>query len=413
MRIGFWGNFGTLNLGNECTLAAAVWNMRSRLPQAQLTAICPGPADAAARHGIGGIAMSERRQPRDSRHLPKPLRILINIGREAGAWVRALRHASGIDALLITGSGILSDEGEGTLGLPYELFKWSLVTKLCRKKLFFVSVGAETLTRPLSQAFVKAALRLADYRSYRDVNSEQLLQRIGFRTDRDVVRPDMAFSLPMSVIPTAAAVESAPGALRRGRVAVGVFNYRDRGQGSSADAVVYRAYLDSICSLIQWLLAHDYGVRVVIGDFAYDEAVRLDVRAELVSRAAQLTPPAFCDEPATSFEQLLQQLVEVDFVIASRYHNVLLGLMLGKAVVSLSYELKHQAVMNDAGLGDYCQRLDDLNVGRLLQQFQRLASNADALLPTIVARAAANRASLEQQYDLIVSRICGPAAAGA
>ena len=176
MRIAFWGNFGALNLGNECTLAAAIYNIRARLPQAELLAICREPADTVVRHGIGAIRMSQPREPYEGLRRPSPLRTLASLGREAGAWMRAFNEAGRIDALLVTGSGILSDEGEGTLGLPYELFKWSLVTKLRGKKLFFVSVGAESLTRRVPQALVKGALRLADYRSYRDSHSVRVMQ---------------------------------------------------------------------------------------------------------------------------------------------------------------------------------------------------------------------------------------------
>ena len=407
MRIAFWGNFGALNLGNECTLAAAVGNFRARLPDAELVAICRDPEDTAKRHGIGAIPMSGRVQPSEGRHYPKLVRMLRRVGREAADWLRAFGHALTIDALLITGSGILSDEGEGTLGLPYELFKWSLVTKLRRKQLFYVSVGAESISRPLSRAFVKGALKLADYRCYRDVHSAKLLQGIGFKTDRDVVRPDLAFSLPRSVATNHGAVTSEPGGLRPRRVAVGVFNYRDRGQTNSADAAAYHAYLDGICSLIEWLLAREYQVCVVHGDFKYDDAVRLDVRTELARRGLDLTSPSFTDESLTSFEQLMEQLSAVDFVIATRYHNLILGLLLGKPVVSVSYEGKHEALMRAVGLADYCQTVDDIDVRRLVEQFQRLEKNEDSLRAVIVERVAANRASLEEQYDLIVRSVCG------
>ena len=407
MRIAFWGNFGVLNLGNECTLAAAVHGIRARLPQAQLLAICRGPADTVARQGIGAIWMSAPRASSEGRRIPKPLRLLGTLGREAGAWVRAFYQASDIDALLITGSGILSDEGESALGMPYELFKWALVTKLRGKKLFFVSVGTESLTRRLGRAFVIGALKLADYRSYRDQHSARLLQGLGFRTDRDVVRPDLAFSLPRPAAasgPLAAARDLTP----RRRVAVGLFNYRGRGQENAADAAAYHVYLGRICSVILWLLARGNDVRVVIGDFVYDEGVRLDVRAELARRGVDLTNPAFTDEPAASYEQLMGQLASVDLVIASRYHNVVLGLLLGKPVVSLSYEPKHDAVMRDMGLGDYCQPLDDFSVERVAEQVQRLETNSTSLGAGIAARAAANRASLDEQYDLIVNTVRGP-----
>jgi len=407
MRIAFWGNFGAFNLGNECTLAAAVGNIRARLPDAELVAICRDPEDTAKRHGIAAIPMSGRDWPAEARRHPKLVRILRHVGREAVDWLRAFGHASTIDALLITGSGILSDEGEGTLGLPYELFKWSLVTKLRRKQLFYVSVGAESIARPMSRAFVKGALKLANYRCYRYVHSAKLLQSLGFKTDQDAIRPDLAFSLPRSVAVTHGAVMSEPGGLRARRVAVGVFNYRGRGQANSADAAAYHAYLDCICSLITWLLAREYQVRVVIGDFKYDDDVRLDVRAELARRGLDLTSPLFADEPAASFEHLLNQLSAVDFVIASRYHNVIFGVLLGKPVVSLSYEGKHEALMRAMGLADYCQSIDDLDVKRLVEQFQSLEKNANSLRAGFVERVAAYRASLEEQYDLIVRSVCG------
>jgi polysaccharide pyruvyl transferase WcaK-like protein len=412
MRIAFWGNFGALNLGNECTLAAAVGNFRARLPDAKLVAICRDPEDAAKRHSIAAIPINGRTLPAQGQRYPMPVRILRRMGRELVDWLRAFNHAATFDALLITGSGILSDEDEGMLGLPYELFKWSLMTKLRGKRLFFVSVGAESISRPISRLFIRGALTLADYRCYRDVHSAELLQGIGFKNDQDVVRPDLAFSLPRPVAATHDAAMGKSEGLPPGRVAVGVFNYRDRGQGNSVDAAEYHTYLTGICSLIAWLLARAYRVCVVIGDFRYDDAVRADVRAELERRGLDLTSPLFADDPAPSFEHLLDQLSAVDFVIATRYHNLILGLLLGKPVVSVSYEGKHEALMRTMGLADYCQTIDDLDVKRLVDQFQRLERNATSLRAVIVERVAASRTSLDEQYELIVRSLCGPSAGG-
>jgi polysaccharide pyruvyl transferase WcaK-like protein len=334
--------------------------------------------------------------------------MLATFAREAGAWLSAFHQAGSIDALLITGSGILSDEGEGALGLPYELFKWSLVTKLRGKKLFFVSVGAESLTRPVPQALVKRALGLADYRSYRDSHSVSVLQKLGFRIEHDVVRPDLAFSLPR---PAAAGRVMAPfDATQQRRVAVGLFNYRGRGLANPEDAAAYQVYLDRICALIEWLLERGDAVRVVLGDYAYDENVRLDVRAELLRRGVDLTNPAFTDHPAESFEQLVEQLATVDFVIGTRYHNVVLALLLARPVVSLSYEPKHDALMRDMGLAEYCQWLDEVTLERLKQQLARLEADASGLSAVIAERTASNRARLGEQYDLIVRTIRGSSA---
>jgi len=410
MRVAFWGNFGTLNLGNECTLAAAVANVRTHLPDAELVAICRVPEDTARRHGIAAIAISGAGNAGKTRRCPRPFQMLCHVVRELRAWTRALRELGSIDVVLITGCGILSDHGEGTLGFPYELFKWSLATRLRGKKLLYVSVGAESIARPLARLFLKAALRLANYRCYRDRHSANLLQAIGFDTGHDVVRPDLAFSLPVGIPVTDVADGAPDAAARRRGVAVGLYNYRGRGQGGPENAAAYQGYLDSLASLILWLLGHGYLVRVIIGDLAYDEDVRLDLRAVLAARGMELDDPWFIDAPATSFEQLLEQLAVIDFVIASRYHNVILALLLEKPVLSISYEAKNEALMIGMGLGAYCQTLDDFRLERLLQQFEELERNGDTLRLMIRERAAAHRVALEVQYDVIVSNAWQPPA---
>lgn len=96
---------------------------------------------------------------------------------------------------------------------------------------------------------------LSDLRAaaYRDSHPARVPQRLGFRTDRDVVRPDLAFSLPRPAAAAPGGVTAERDDSRHRRVAVGLFNFRGRGQENPADAAAYHVYLDHICSLILWL----------------------------------------------------------------------------------------------------------------------------------------------------------------
>ena len=97
--------------------------------------------------------------------------------------------------LIVPGTGLLTD-AYGLFGWgPYSLFKWSLLAKACRCKLLFVSVGAGPIYGALGRWFVKSALSLADFRSYRDDSTKQYLKSIGFHSDNDRVCPDLVFSL--------------------------------------------------------------------------------------------------------------------------------------------------------------------------------------------------------------------------
>src|ERR1700733_15856682 len=82
MRIAFWGNFGALNLGNECTLSVIVAAFRSRLPDADLMAVCRGPDDVATRHQISGVPITSRPAAPQGRRSPKIIRVLRLLRQE-------------------------------------------------------------------------------------------------------------------------------------------------------------------------------------------------------------------------------------------------------------------------------------------------------------------------------------------
>ncbi|MGA8708899.1 MAG: polysaccharide pyruvyl transferase family protein [Steroidobacteraceae bacterium] len=397
-KIALWGNFGTQNLGNECTLAAMRHNLRQRLPDAEQFCICPEPRDTELRHQIKAVPMRAVANATATARtaLPRPLRILRRLVAECAGWLRAAAVMRDADALIIVGTGIMSDSGEGALGFPYELFKWSLLAWLNGGNVLFVSVGVEEMTRPLTRFFLKAAFHLADYRSCRDANSKHLMQAIGFPGEGDKVYPDVAFSLPTGAASAVTTVR-----MKRKVVAIGIYNYLDRGSAGGDSALAYGAYIHAICSFITWLLRRGYSVRVIIGDYAYDRTVVADVRAALLASGEQLEPELYADEPASSFEQLIEQIKSVDLVVASRFHNVLLSLMLAKPVLSVSYDAKNEELMGQVGLTRYCQALDRLDVARLLIQFQELEQQAPTLRSSIRTKTSQFRVSLDEQYDLI------------
>ena len=161
---------------------------------------------------------------------------------------------------------------------PYNMFKWSLIAKLCRCKLLFVSVGAGPIYSALGRCFVKSALSLADFRSYRDNSTMQYLKRIGFHADNDRVYPDLAFSLPEAVIPHQDTKKS-----RRTVVGLGLMDYAGKYSTPRPSNEIYLAYLENLVSFVRWLLAREYDVRLLIGDLA---DVRYDAR---VQRLAERT----------------------------------------------------------------------------------------------------------------------------
>ena len=141
------------------------------------------------------------------------------------------------------------------------MFRWSVAAKLCRCKLLFVSVGAGPLYSRVGRFFVKAALSLADFRSYRDESTRQYLEGIGFPAGNDPVYPDLAFSLPETLTPLGRDSEA-----RRPVVGLGLMDYAGKYSVAEADQRYLFGVPGDPGGVHEWLLAHEYDVRLLIGD---------------------------------------------------------------------------------------------------------------------------------------------------
>ena len=400
-KIVFLGLFGQQNLGNECTLQAMVYHARQRFRDAEIKCVCTGPEDTLARHGIPSFDMyappGEVKQEGGNKLWTFMRKAAARAWRESLHGFRAFKILQGSDMLIVPGTGLLVDHSTGFGGYPYYVFKWLLIAWLCRCKVFIVSIGAGPIYHPISKFLVRRALSLAHYRSFRDGFSREYIEGIGFKAADDPVYPDLAFSLPQSVLPKAP---------KRGGlkpvVGVGLIDYY--GQGS--DGVLrgrdaYRDYIGKTGGFIQWLVENEYDVRLLIGDVEYDTAARKVVLEDLENRGIRLGDGRVVSEPIDSVEDLLSQLAETDIVISPRFHNIILALMLKKKTISLSYNEKFEALMAEFELREYCQRLDQLEVERLIEQVASIQKYGGNLGLYIRRKADEYRRALDQQYQMI------------
>jgi polysaccharide pyruvyl transferase WcaK-like protein len=399
-RISFFGLFGQYNLGNECTLQAVIYNVRKYFPDAELNCICSGPEDAGARHNIPAFPM--RGMPKEVwREQNNPLmrfllKALIRMPTELMGWVKAFKILKGTHMLIVPGTGFLTDAYTTSFGWPYEIFKWSLMAKLCRCKLLYVSVGAGPIYRRLSRWLIKSALSLADFRSYRDESTKEFLKGVGFPAHNDRVYPDLAFDLPEATIPRD---DNHKG--HRPVVGIGLMSYAGRLSVEKPSDAIYRAYLEALAVFVRWLLACGYGVRLLIGDVLYDKAVTQDFINLLKEPAPTNNKGQIINEPICSVEDLLSQLAATDIVVATRFHNVLLALMLNKPVISISFHHKCASLMSEMGLSEYCQNIDNLDSARLIGQFMELEQNSVSLKSHIKQKIEQHCKALGEQYSFI------------
>ena len=401
-KIAFFGHFNSSNFGNESTLQAILYNLRRYQPNADVLCLCTGPQATIVAHQIEAVPISEtliKSRPHRS-PLGKVLRLLkicIGMPKEWFKGFIALRHAN---MLVIPGLGQLTDAfGLAVPWGPVSIFKWSLIAKACGCKLLFVSVGAGPIYGGLGKFFVKSALSLADFRSYRDDTTKQCLSRIGFRTDDDHVYPDLVFSLPAAVIP-----HDSGRAKSRPVVGLGLMAYVGPYSGMGPSIEIQHAYLENLAIFVIWLLAHNYDVRLLIGDLV-DQDVVQDFRG-LLRRLPEFDDRRVIYEPFSSVEGLLSQIAATDIVVATRFHNVLLSLLCDKPVIAISFHHKCESLMNAVGLSAYCLDIDDLKADRLIEKFCDLSKNTDNLRPLVRETISGFRKELDKQYQFIFNDTC-------
>ena len=405
-KIVFFGVFGTQNLGNECTLQATMYNIHKALPDATFTCLCTVPEDTEERHSIPAFAAhqaypawldSQLRFGRCSRLIKLLRKILFLIPLELIHWAKGFKVIKGSQMLIVPGTQVVSDYVTGPFSWPYDIFKWAIIAKLSRARLLFLNIGVGPIYHPLSRWFIKTSLRLSDYRSYRDVASKQYVEKMEPCRGSDLVYPDLAFSLQRTLLPACQNVGK-----QRPVFGIGLKDYLGQeGVRDRHNNRIYRDYLNTLGDLVAWLCERDYMVRVIIGDVLYDSGVKQDFMESLHERGLMKKEGQIVDEPVLTVKELLSQIAAIDFLVTSRFHNLVLALMLNKPVVCLSDHTKLDSLMSEIGLTEYCLSLPNLDFDNLIDRLVKLEKNAEALRLYVKQKTEEYRKTLDEQYSLI------------
>jgi len=404
--IAFYGHFNATNFGNEATLEAILQNLRRVRPGVRFICISPDPSPVMKADDLSFVSISPSfvwsRSPLNPllRFLYK---VCIATPSEVYRWIKGFGEIRRADALIVAGGGLATDafglraSGAG----PYYLFKWALIAKLCRRKLLFVSVGAGPFYTVLGWALAKSALSIADFRSYRDDSTRTLLAQMGLRADGDRIYPDLAFSLCEPA--------TTPDFIARqgNRPIVGIGLMTDSGRYASANPNegVYQAYRESLAIFVEWLLAHGYDVKLFVGDLLDDANVIPEFKQSLASKVAPEDMDRIVEEPVCSFHDLLEQIAATDFVVVTRFHNIVFALMCGKPVISLSFHDKCDALMSAAELTRYCLPIPELTPQDLIERFSDLVRAQETIRSRMAGKVQNFRNALHDQYAVILNHI--------
>jgi polysaccharide pyruvyl transferase WcaK-like protein len=398
MKISLFGQFGSGNTGNDGSLESMILSLRKLRPDAELLCICSDPNVVQARFGIA--AMSVGGSALSGPAVGVLNRMLFNLPRRLLLLSTALSQFSGIDVLIIPGTGILDDFQESAFGWPLVLFCWCLAARLRKTRIAFVSIGAGPIDGRLSRWLLVSAARMATYRSYRDDTSLRFMTSLGVDVATDHRYPDIAFSLPSPPPGKRRTSQDLTGADTPMTIGVGIMQYRGwRGDDPQADDI-YAGYITRISDLVARLLAEGHRVCLFKGDVT-DEQAENDILKGLEHAIPGEARERLETHSSTSLHDVMTLIARVDVTVVSRYHNLVCSLKMGRPCISLGYAQKNDDLMQAFGQQTYCRHIETFETEELLTLVRRLISDRQGAEEAIGLVNAHVQRQLADQQDLL------------
>jgi polysaccharide pyruvyl transferase WcaK-like protein len=398
-RIGVFGLLGAGNFGNDGSMEVVLTYLSTDHPDAIVDAMCSGSERVREQYGIDATQLfwSQKYEGQKSGVSSSALKAIgkgLDVFRTA-AWVR--RH----DAVIVPGAGVL----EATLPtrawqMPWAVFLLCASGKLWGTDVALTSVGANVMRQRSTRWLQNSAARLASYRSYRDQVSLDAMRERGVTTD-DPIYPDLVFGFP--------APAASSGDPRS--VGVGVMAFYGGNDDRQDAGGIHARYLDKMTTFVRWLADNGHQVRLLPGDSKVDDSVVQQVRADVLASRPDLAPGSIVAERVLSMGDLMREVGLVGTVVSTRYHNVLCALKLCKPTISIGYSEKHDELMADMGLSEFCLSTRTFDVDQLVERFTELERRSSELAQTLAERNATKTCELAHQFASLSSLLFAPGGA--
>jgi polysaccharide pyruvyl transferase WcaK-like protein len=417
-RIALLQHVGGGNLGDDATLDTVRQQIQRRWPNAYIAALTVNPSDTIKRHklpsyplrtapwsfgpgGDGGgrswrksLSSLKRKHP-TLLFLPRlAYKLAYRLPKALGAEIRLLfvskRLLSSFKFLVVCGGGQLTGK-DGPWSFPYTLFKWVVLAKTAGVKCLFLNVGAGPLAHPLSRFFVLRALECADYVSFRDESSKQLVSQIGFKGNGSVY-PDCAYIRIVSDREREPSrVASSP------TVGIAPMPYwGPHGNRAKRDQRCYQRLIDNLAMFAIELEKRSYSVQLFGTDIGFDPLAIAEVQRTIERREDALRPQY---RPVESLEQLFATMATFDYIVTCRFHGVVFAHLLNKPVLAIAHHPKVATLMHELDLSMYCLEMETLTPTLLVNKFMSLAAETDRIKRNMATRLAKYQSLLTAQFD--------------
>jgi polysaccharide pyruvyl transferase WcaK-like protein len=429
-KIGLLGPFSFGNLGNAALQQSLVAYLNKRFPDAPLYGCyidpsqptskrqilpfpinrhVPRPWDSGSSEPNRGEEDEYPREPSGIREWLKRTPTLSGAWRRAGTvWTKlnevreelafcyeAHRFAKEFRLLVVGLGGVFDEVWGGKWGDLYSYFRWAVLARLAGTPMVCLSVGVEEINSRLAKFFCRNALRLAAYRSFRDVESKQKVEAIGV-TGENHVFPDLAFALE-----NRGSTGTVPGHQKRKTVGVSPMAYCDPRFWPIKDFSMYRDYLKKLSSFVSWLLRDGYEVVLFPTQVSMDSVAIAELRVLVLEELPSNLHARLGVARIRTVEECVALLSQFRAVVTSRLHGVILAALVSTPVLAVSPASKIDRLMEDMNLTDYLLTIERIELPLLINRFQSLEANHEIVGRKMQHAVARYRLAIEAQFELV------------
>ncbi|HWZ81714.1 MAG TPA: polysaccharide pyruvyl transferase family protein [Terriglobales bacterium] len=434
-KIGLLFLMGGGNLGDDATQDGMIASIKKRWPSATIWAFSMNPEYTLGRYGIPSypisrhgwkfgnkvdstkVSFKDKAKSAAGKYQPiftvlKAIKkVALGLPRaflgELSLFVNSFLAVRKLDILVISGGGQLVESSGSVWSLsagpwkfPCTVFKWVLLARLNGVRRVVFNVGAGPLAHTISRSFVRGTLSLSDYSSVRDEESRTLLKQIGVKGNLPVF-PDSAYTLKIPVQVLACAGSETKSVVGLAPMALG-----DPRRSSEHDRISSDVLTRRLGAFSSWLIDKEYDVTLFCSDIAADPPFIAELErmlAPLTEDIGRRTTAPFRRVHQWTVEELLGNMARMDYIVASRFHTIVLAHILNKPVLAISAHPKVTSLMNDLGLAQYCVDVADCELAVLTDKFHALVRDREAIEDRMAARLENYRARLSEQFDELFS----------
>jgi polysaccharide pyruvyl transferase WcaK-like protein len=431
VRAAVFGTFGFENMGDAAVADATIDGLRRNIPDTEIVAICQQPENVALRHGVeaysifrefiknseslyiepeslpqlesrvesGGVPIGHKIvgsiksvpflyvMARTARNL---VRGLATAGQELVFSVSVFRIVRNLDLMVMSGSGQLNEEWGGPWRYPFGLFRWCLLARISGCKIAFLSVGAGETEKFWTRFFCANALRLAHYKSVRDLETRSRVESWGVK--QVLLVPDMAFSMRFEIenSPTSDSAEIAV-------VGINPIAFCDPRTWNIPDPDKYSNFVAKLAEFCDWLLTQGYSLCFVPNELLMDNLTIDDILAGMKHRSennARILRPETLD-----YTDVFRHLASCDFMLACRFHGLVFSFMSHIPSITLAHHYKFLRLAEEMGQGRYGLDIETFQLANLKELFMHLVENRVSVTKKIAENSAKYSELVEAQYQ--------------